>query len=537
MKVRITKQQQPNLIPSCPVKLLTIPKDESTESITGTDESSKISQYILSNSSLATWGYPLPMVRDNINDTLPEAKRRKVESKSLPSDQLSIPCHESQTFAGLRIGYLESLEVSREKLSLGMNKVKVPGSNEVSVKSTISALSSTTSEATLEVITSEETSQCVNSEYFQTVEFPVALYGSYCPTSNTSTTCPCEYCTCNPEMIGIDCEMCDTENGLELTRVSIIDFHGTVILDSFVKPLSPILNYRQEYSGITPQILDPVTVTLEHIQLACLKIISSKTILVGHSLENDLRALGICHLRCIDTSVIYPHPKGYPLRNKLKYLAKEFLGKQIQAGTENGGHSSIEDARTAMELVKLKILNGPKFGLKGKNSILELRDPLLSYLPLDIISTFLWTDSDTLNAMRCCVSPRSDGILCSRNTETLDKAMKKFINIQRNHNPTSSLSSFLFISLTSTDQQTASLDQFIHLLETNLHEQRNALILVIHENNREKLTELQRRKIACMKISSVSIWNEELEEELQGEILKSNLVDIEIGVINKRTQI
>ena len=41
----------------------------------------------------------------------------------------------------------------------------------------------------------------------------------------------------------------------------------------------------------------PVTKTLKDAQSALLKIMDSDTILVGHSLENDLRALKMAHDR------------------------------------------------------------------------------------------------------------------------------------------------------------------------------------------------------------------------------------------------
>ena len=135
----------------------------------------------------------------------------------------------------------------------------------------------------------------------------------------------------------IDCEMCDTINGLELTRLTIIDIHSSIILDTYVKPDLPIINYRSEYSGITSEILDSVTVTLKQVQVAFLRLISSDTILIGHSLDSDLRALQIDHhSRCIDTAVLYPHPRGYPLRFKLKKLALDYLQLHIQGNNKLG---------------------------------------------------------------------------------------------------------------------------------------------------------------------------------------------------------
>ena len=66
----------------------------------------------------------------------------------------------------------------------------------------------------------------------------------------------------------------------------------------------------------------------------------------------------------IDTSVIYQHPRGPPFKASLKWLAQKWLKKEIQSAVANaadgtvGGHDSEEDARTAIELVRLKMEKG-----------------------------------------------------------------------------------------------------------------------------------------------------------------------------------
>lgn len=82
--------------------------------------------------------------------------------------------------------------------------------------------------------------------------------------------------------------------------------------------------------------------------------VSSETYLVGHGLENDLRAIKILHSRVLDTVVMYPHPRGFPSRSALKVLCEKFLHRRIQTGS----HNSVADAQAAMDLAKLKIKNG-----------------------------------------------------------------------------------------------------------------------------------------------------------------------------------
>lgn len=63
----------------------------------------------------------------------------------------------------------------------------------------------------------------------------------------------------------IDCEMCDTCNGMELTRVSVLTYEGIAVLDTLVKPKDAITNYRTQFSGISEELLRDVTVTLEQV--------------------------------------------------------------------------------------------------------------------------------------------------------------------------------------------------------------------------------------------------------------------------------
>jgi DNA polymerase III epsilon subunit-like protein len=102
-----------------------------------------------------------------------------------------------------------------------------------------------------------------------------------------------------------------------------------------------------------------------------LKKILDNKIVVGHSLEDDLRALKLedgaytCELREISEFSIFKRPcygskhsegMRYPTqeiilgfeKRKLKELAREFLNATIQEGS----HSSIVDARVALALYR-----------------------------------------------------------------------------------------------------------------------------------------------------------------------------------------
>lgn len=89
-----------------------------------------------------------------------------------------------------------------------------------------------------------------------------------------------------------------------------------------------------------------------------MKLVHQETVLVGHSLENDLVSLKISHNLVIDTAVLYKHPRGGSYKTKLRILAKKFLAREIQMS--ESGHDSVEDAKAAMDLALMKIKYGKR---------------------------------------------------------------------------------------------------------------------------------------------------------------------------------
>ena len=159
-------------------------------------------------------------------------------------------------------------------------------------------------------------------------------------------------------MFALDCEMVVTTEGYELARISLINEMFECILDSLVKPTNPVLDYVTKFSGIDAEMLEDVTTTLEDVQEQVKKLLPACCILVGHSLENDFKALGLCHPYVIDTSLLFtPHATPF-CKPKLRTLVKKLLDKEIQTGSS--GHCSTEDATACMKLAQLKLEQGAK---------------------------------------------------------------------------------------------------------------------------------------------------------------------------------
>ncbi|XP_068954657.1 apoptosis-enhancing nuclease isoform X1 [Petaurus breviceps papuanus] len=159
--------------------------------------------------------------------------------------------------------------------------------------------------------------------------------------------------------VAIDCEMVGTGPGgrvSELARCSVVSYHGDVLYDKYIRPETPIVDYRTRWSGVTRQHMQNA-IPFRVAQKEILKLLKGKVV-VGHALHNDFQALKYFHPRrqTRDTLSVPSliNQTGFPVRaqsSSLKNLALQLLNKRIQVGQH--GHSSVEDATTAMELYRL----------------------------------------------------------------------------------------------------------------------------------------------------------------------------------------
>ena len=165
--------------------------------------------------------------------------------------------------------------------------------------------------------------------------------------------------------VALDCEMVGTGvNGSQsaLARVSMVDWDGHVIFDTFVKVPVPVSDYRTYVSGVTSQdLLSDRAMDLGDVRYIVQNILN-KRVLIGHGLDNDLSALMISHpphdIR--DTATYIPYMQvsatessinGRKLSpRKLRDLVKDFLGWNIQE--QGTAHSSVEDALASLALYK-----------------------------------------------------------------------------------------------------------------------------------------------------------------------------------------
>ncbi|KAF8266868.1 ribonuclease H-like protein [Lactarius quietus] len=162
------------------------------------------------------------------------------------------------------------------------------------------------------------------------------------------------------EIAALDCEMVYTTGGFRIARVSVVNAGGEGVFDELIKMDDgvEVVDFNTRFSGIHPdKYATGAVLTLESVRHALGRLIGTDTILIGHALDNDLRALRLIHQRVIDTAALFPHSRGLPYRRALRDLMNEYLSRRIQQGDGLKGHSSVEDSVAALDLVKWFVHN------------------------------------------------------------------------------------------------------------------------------------------------------------------------------------
>lgn len=182
-------------------------------------------------------------------------------------------------------------------------------------------------------------------------------------------------------MVGIGPEGLDSA----VARVTICNWAEKVILDTYVKVDAEVTDYRTFVSGIEAKDLEgDNAMSLADVQTLVKSILHGK-ILIGHALENDIKALQITHpWHDIRDSANYPPlmkesetDKSVLRPRKLKELAQDKLGMDIQCLGE--AHDPIEDARAALALYKAERMEWEKYVMK-KVATAKLNKPPSSAL-------------------------------------------------------------------------------------------------------------------------------------------------------------
>lgn len=327
---------------------------------------------------------------------------------------------------------------------------------------------------------------------------------------------------------GLDCEMCMSESGLVLTRVSVINFQTETIYDELVKPDVPITDYLTQYSGITKEKLDPVVTKLKDVQKDLLKLFNSNDILVGHSLQSDLNVLKLRHPKIIDTAIIFDHKAGPPFKPALKFLVSEYLNYNIQVNNGNG-HNSIEDAKACIDLLKLKISRGMSFGISVDTENLFRRLGKLSHKRSLLLNDSVATSVSTANksyvsSVRC----HSDREIMHTIVEQMDSndlfvGRLRDLEFARQYSKPSLVSMRKLPSEFNAETEKATLEEFLGELNTvydNLPSN-SVIMLISGSGNTKSWTQLMNELNKCDTKEAKMVKRQLIEKDIENSINKA----------------
>jgi DNA polymerase III epsilon subunit-like protein len=337
-----------------------------------------------------------------------------------------------------------------------------------------------------------------------------------------------------PKVYSVDCEMVSTSAGMELARVSVIEFVGgaaeggddaeeksIAVLDELVNPRRCVLDYLTQFSGITPKMLLNVNIRIEVIQLFLLSVIHEEDIIVAHSGENDLKALRLVHNNIVDTSVIFRGDNGR--KYSLKHLSNVLLQKQIQSSS--AGHCSKEDAEAALILALRRARLGTSFRLKEAAKPINVIEVFQKVGKIGVDGNSGSGDETSFaerNDRSCvCIGPNewlrgqssasSQHLLCCESlNSSMSMAVPSWLASKK-----SSRAGLLWAKLVcgsdGLQQEIKKQDEIIDSLVTSVPH--DTVFLVVFQRNLNAAIALSRQRKAATNQKATCAWSDAQEEE------------------------
>jgi len=144
----------------------------------------------------------------------------------------------------------------------------------------------------------------------------------------------------------------------ELAKLCVVDlFTAEVLINRLVQPTDRVIDWRARYSGIKAGDMALAVKSNQALRgwkaarQELWQFIDRDTVLMGHALQHDLKALHLIHLRVIDTSIVTRMAVSQACRRSwsLKMLCAELANRVIQNhGSE--GHDCLEDTLAVREV-------------------------------------------------------------------------------------------------------------------------------------------------------------------------------------------
>ncbi|KAI0094056.1 hypothetical protein BDY19DRAFT_982822 [Irpex rosettiformis] len=135
-------------------------------------------------------------------------------------------------------------------------------------------------------------------------------------------------------------------------RVSIVDYRGHVIMDTYIQPMMHVTDYRTAVNGIEARHLSAANARpFAEVQHDVANCIHGKVI-VGYTLWNDLSVLGIPHPAVATRDVALYRPFRTALQMNQVIGLPTLMWRLMRRRVQEGALDSVENARAAMDLYR-----------------------------------------------------------------------------------------------------------------------------------------------------------------------------------------
>lgn len=141
-----------------------------------------------------------------------------------------------------------------------------------------------------------------------------------------------------------------------LARISITDWQGRVLIDTFVRPTQPVTDYRSSETGLRSHHLHSAP-KIEDVRKTVKELLQGKVV-VGYKLWELFLFSGLSHpaidTRDVASFVPFRKTLGYKSSQTvpLKTLVNKFMGRDIGHGYEH----PLETARACLDLFRSQTL-------------------------------------------------------------------------------------------------------------------------------------------------------------------------------------
>lgn len=129
-------------------------------------------------------------------------------------------------------------------------------------------------------------------------------------------------------------------------------------MNTLVEPTQPVVDWRTRFSGITSTDMDLARASSQTLRgwtearSKLFELVDNATVLVGHALQHDLKALHMMHDQIVDTAIVTRQAITPTTKRcwALRTLCSELLGREIQTRGSKG-HDCLEDTFAAREIL------------------------------------------------------------------------------------------------------------------------------------------------------------------------------------------